>query len=213
MYAAAVALSLPTSDTRYFELLRRAAQRAFIISDMRLRAAGLIRPRRPDLGADFVPVFVDKGELLLFEAPAPFAARWRAQRARVAAAILARASGDIVRRPRLAPETPLVEDEADVDDRDEEDDEPPSNIRFRRSSSVEICRRIVSASSSLGRDKSISDLGLLGTLTQRKIISLAWCHSSYAQTISGHSTNSIGTPASAMRGVIVRGCSARRGFV
>lgn len=128
--------------------MRRAAQRAFIISERRLRAAGLIRPRRRALPVDFLD------ELALFEAPPPWPERWRAQRARAAAAILARASGDILRRPPLfAALVPLLDEEED--DVEEEDDELPPKSLLNRSSSAEICRRMFTACSSDAKDRSI----------------------------------------------------------
>src|SRR5207249_9792481 len=118
----------------YFPDLRRAAQRAFIISLSFLRAAADIRPRR----RDFLP-------------PPPPALRpplTRAQRARAAAAILARVAADMVRRRRRLP--PPVFAPALLVAR------PPPTKPANRRSRASIWRRKETACSNCLSDKSMT---------------------------------------------------------
>jgi hypothetical protein len=118
----------------FFSLLRRAAQRAFIMSLSFFRAAGDIRPRRRPVLAGLAVVT----EPVLRP---PLA---RAQRARAAAAIFARVAADMVRRPVVF----LLELEVEVD-------RLPPTRAARRCSSASIWRRTPTASSNRLSDKSI----------------------------------------------------------
>lgn len=118
----------------FFSLLRRAAQRAFIISLSFFRDAADIRPRRRPVLAGLAVV----AELVLRP---PLA---RAQRARAAAAIFALVASDMVRRPVVF----LLELEVEVG-------RLPPTRAARRCSSASIWRRTPTASSNRLSDKSI----------------------------------------------------------
>src|SRR5437763_16083241 len=119
---------------RYLPALRRAAQRAFIISLSFFRAAADMRPRR----RDFLP-----------PPPALRPPLTRAQRARAAAAILARVAADIVRRLRCLPPPPVFAPALVVVR------PPPTNPANRRAR-ASIWRRKETACSNCLRDKSMT---------------------------------------------------------
>src|SRR5438552_7405488 len=126
-------LSKCCSRLGYLPARRRAAQRAFIISLSFFRAAADMRPRR----RDFLP-----------PPPALRPPLTRAQRARAAAAILARVAADMVRRLRCLP--PPVFAPALVVAR------PPPTKPANRRSRASIWRRKETACSNCLSDKSMT---------------------------------------------------------
>src|SRR4051794_37495942 len=114
-------------------------------SESFLRPAAVKPPRRLLEAVDFGAVL-----------PPLVSPRAAAQRARAAAASLARVAGDMGRRlPRPRPIPRLTPGGAEKDGaEDEEEEAPPPNKELRRASSACICSRSETASFSLSSDRS-----------------------------------------------------------